>query len=334
LSADLVTPYSHQYSFSIEQDLPGTFSLRLSYTGARSVHLFSQSIRNRAQSPAGVPATTATINQRRLDQRTYSVSGIESNGRAYYDAAQIALEKKLSRGLLLRAAYTFSKNIDFGSDFAGSGSGLEGSWAAGIPSSESVSRIADLKGLSLLDAPHRLAISYTYALPFAQQSSGWPALLLAGWELSGNLLFQSGLPFSIHTGDGPGIGNVDGVFSDRPNLLDPTLLGASIDYPDAAPSLLPRSSFNTTLPTGGRGNIGYNVLRRDGTSNWNLALGKILRFRSAPGVTVLFRAAFRNLLNQPQFAPPGVNLMSPAFGQITDTLNTGRAAEFSIRAEF
>ncbi|OFV93849.1 MAG: hypothetical protein A3F68_08095 [Acidobacteria bacterium RIFCSPLOWO2_12_FULL_54_10] len=333
LSPDLVTPYSHQYSFTLDQDLPGTFSLRLAYVGSRSVHLFSQGIRNRARPVPGFPLATATINERRPDARTTSVAEIESNGRAYYDSARVSLEKKLSRGLIFRAAYKWSKNIDIGSDFASSASGLESPSALGAASSENLPRTEDLKSWSLLDAPHNLIFSYTYSLP-PLGPLGWPALLLRGWEVSGTAVYQSGLPFSILSGDAPGIGNVDGVFSDRPNLLQPTLLGRSVDHPDAAPSLLPRAAFNTLLPPSGRGNIGYNVFRKDGVSNWNLALGKILRFRGARDITVMFRAAFRNLLNHPQFARPGDNLMSPSFSLITDTAQPGRTVDISVRAEF
>ncbi|MBI3894736.1 MAG: TonB-dependent receptor, partial [Acidobacteria bacterium] len=96
ISPDLVTPYSHQYSLSVERDMPGSFFLRLSYTGSRSFHLFTQSITNRARPLSGIPLTTETVNARRPDSRYTSMAEVESNSIAYYDAAQVSLQKRLS----------------------------------------------------------------------------------------------------------------------------------------------------------------------------------------------------------------------------------------------
>ena len=345
LSADLVTPYSHQYMLSMEGDLPGSFFLRLSYMGTRSFHLFTQNISNRAQPLPGSPKdklTTDTINDRRPDPRYYSIAEIESNSIAYYDAAQVSLQKRLSHGLTFRATYTFSKNIDLGGDFTNTASGVEKPPAIGIASSELTSRMEDLKGWSLLDTPHNLSLSYAYLLPSVGPLYGWKSLLLRGWEISGTTVFQSGLPFSVHTADGPGLGNVDGVMNDRPNVLNPSILGKSLDDPDTASSLLYYNPEDKTKPPlfdlnilpGGRGNIGYNVFRKDGTNNWNVSIGKELRFRGAREISVQFRVAFLNFFNHPQFDKPRANLLSPSFGLIPDTTNRGRIARLSVRVEF
>ncbi|MBI1955476.1 MAG: TonB-dependent receptor, partial [Acidobacteria bacterium] len=334
LSADLVTPYSHQYTLAVERDLPGSFFLRLSYIGTRSFHLFTQTVRNRARPLPGIPLMTATINDRRPDPRYSSIAEIESNSIAYYDAAQVSLQKRLSHGLTFRATYTFSKNIDLGGDFTNTASGVEKPPAIGIASSELTSRMEDLKGWSLLDTPHNLSLSYTYLLPSVGPLYGWKALLLRGWGISGTTVLQSGLPFSVHTADGPGLGNVDGVMNDRPNLLDPTTLGRSFANPDTSASRLRRQWFDTHILPSGRGNIGYNVFRKDGTNNWNFSIGKALRFRSAREIAVQFRAALLNFFNHPQFDKPRGNLLSPSFGQITDTTNRGRVARLSVRVEF
>jgi len=35
--------------------------------------------------------------------------------------------------------------------------------------------------------------------------------------------------------------------------------------------------FHTNIPPGGRGNLGMNTFRKDGTANWNVALGRNFR---------------------------------------------------------
>jgi hypothetical protein len=76
------------------------------------------------------------------------------------------------------------------------------------------------------------------------------------------------------------------------------------------------------------------VFRRDGTSIWNVSLGKAFRFRRWGEASVEFRAVFLNLFNQAQFSHPGENLASAVFGRITDTAHPGRATQFSVRARF
>ena len=80
--------------------------------------------------------------------------------------------------------------------------------------------------------------------------------------------------------------------------------------------------------------MGMNVFRKDGTSNWNFAIGKIFNIPGGRERTVLFRAEFLNLMNHPQFQKPGNALSNPTFGKITNTVNRGRQVQFSIRVNF
>ena len=46
------------------------------------------------------------------------------------------------------------------------------------------------------------------------------------------------------------------------------------------------------------------------------------------------QAESNNVLNRPQFAQPGLEVASPNFGQITNTLNDGRTFRFLLRLAF
>ena len=335
LSPDLVMAYSHQYTLGIERTLPWASTLRVAYIGMRSFHLLTLGIYNRARPVPGIPSTTATINERRLDPRFFSISLVESNSMAYYDAAQVSWDKRLTHGLTFRAAYTFGKNIDTAGDFTNTASGVDKPPESGTASSEVVSRVDDMKGVSLFDTPHAFTLSYSYSLPFSNNTNRWAAALLQGWQISGTTIFQSGTPFHAHTGsDGVGLGNVDGESHDRPNILNPAILGKSLDDPDTSRFIWRREYFNTNIPPGGRGNVGMNTFRKDGTANWNFALGRTFRFSGGRERSLQFRAEFINLFNHPQFAKPGVQYSSPTFGQITNTANKGRQVQFSLRLNF
>ena len=333
LSPDLSFPYSHQYGLSIQRDLPGNTQLVLAYIGMRTHHLYTQGVYNRGADVPGIVATTANIDLRRPDPRYFDVNIIESNSNAYYDAAQASVTKRLSRGLTFKAAYTFGKNIDDGGDFTDTASGVEVPAETGTAPCELCSRVSQLHGPSALDTPQVLTISYNYVLPFASLTHGWATSLARGWQIAGTTLLQSGLPFHIHTGsDAPGFGNVDGQSQDRVNILNPAILGSSVDHPDTSTSILARSFFNTTLPVAGRGNIGQNTFRKDGTVNFNFALGRTFRFASERAIE--FRTEFYNLTNSPVFANPGVLYAADTFGEITNTVNKGRQVQLYLRFSF
>ena len=51
--------------------------------------------------------------------------------------------------------------------------------------------------ISDFNRPHRLTVSYVYDLPFFANTSGLVHGVLGGWRISGETIFQSGVPFSI-----------------------------------------------------------------------------------------------------------------------------------------
>jgi hypothetical protein len=279
-----------------------------------------------------------------------AVNEVESNSIDYYDAFQASVEKKLTRGLTLRAVYTFSKDINLGGDFTNTASGVEVPPEEGTKTCETCNRVSDQKGLALFDTPQVLSISYVYRLPFFAGSARWPAAALKGWQVSGTTLFQSGAAFHFHTGsDSPGYGNVDGDSSDRPNILKPSLLGKSYDNPDTAVGLLGGNTcrkpgtdglpylhcayFDTNIAPGGRGDLGWNTFRKDGTANWNVAFGRSFRLPNSER-SIDFRSEFLNFFNSPQFDKPGVMVALATFGKITNTVNKGRQVQFTLKLNF
>ena len=335
ISPDFVQPYSHQYSFGVERRLPGAAALRVGYIGMRSFHILTLGEYNRARPVPGIPITTATINDRRPDPRYFNINMVESNSISYFDAVQVALDKRMTRGLTFRASYTFGKSIDTGGDFTNTASGVEAPPEQGTPACEECDRFSDQKGLSLFDTPQVFVLSYSYALPFPARTNGWASALFSRWQISGTTIFQSGTPFHLHTGsDAPGTGNVDGVGHDRPNIVNPAILGMSLDDPDTSLSIFRREYFNSLLPPGGRGDLGYNTFRKDGTNNWNFAVARTFPLPGGRERSLQFRAEFFNLFNHAQFEKPPVMFSARTFGQITNTVNKGRQVQFFLRLNF
>ncbi|MBI3698724.1 MAG: TonB-dependent receptor [Acidobacteria bacterium] len=322
LDKDLVAPYTHQYNFSWDRPLVAGVRLRLGYVGSRTLKIPIQLATNRARPVPGIPLTTETVNERRPDPRYYEVSRVINNGIAYLDAAQAVLELPRARGLLLRGSYTFSKAIDTGADYAHIAANRDATRGRS-QSEDDIWR--DKKGLSDFDATHSLMLQYDYRLPS----------ILKGWELSGATLFKSGTPLTLYIGsDAPGFGNVDGSPSDRPNILDPSILGRTIDNPNTAPLIMRRDRFSYITPGEKRGNLGRGTFRKDDIRNFNLALQRAFHLLGNNDRTLTFRAEAYNASNHPQFDEPQRNYGSPAFGKITNTLNDGRIFQLGLRFQF
>jgi hypothetical protein len=319
LNPDLAAPYASQYNFSWERALAGRSVLRLGYVGSRTVKIPYAHATNRARPVPGIPLTTATVNERRPDPDHYEITRVFNNGIAYLDAAQAVYELPRARGLLLRAAYTFSKAIDTGADYAHTAANRDA--LRGRPQSEDDIR-GDKKGLSDFDGTHHLLLQYGYELPW----------VLKGWELAGVTLVKTGTPATLYIGsDAPGFGNVDGSPSERPHILDPSILGRTIDHPDKAPLILRRDRFSYIAPGEMRGNIGRGTFRRHGIRNFNLALQRTFHLPGNSDRTLAIRGEAVNAFNHPQFDEAQRNFGSPAFGKITNTLNDGRIFQFGLR---
>ena len=327
MDPELATPYSHQYGLDWQLALGGDWTLDLGYVGSRTHKLLTLWYTNRAQPVAGIPQTTRTVNRRRPDPRFFDNRLVLNGSRGYFDAAKIVLNVPNWKGLALEASYWWSKAIDLGNDFSNTASGRSG--RLGRSQSEFNSH-AEMRAVSSFDQPHALLVRTTWSVPGPR---GPTAAALGGWRLNAIVLAKSGTPFNVIAGsDGQGFGNVDGSPGDRPDLLDASVLGRSVDDPDTSAVLLPTSAFAFIEPTAVAGNLGRNTFRKDGIFNVNAALSR--RWGTGGDATVVLRAEALNLLNHPQFAEPGRELTSPNFGQITNTLNDGRAFRFSLEVEF
>ena len=330
ISPDLAKPYAHVYNYAWELSLPREMTLELGYVGSRSHKLLAMWYRNRGRMVEGVPQITRTINARRADPRYFDIQNVVNGSDSYFDAARVTLRMRQRGGLGMEASYWFSKAIDLGGDYSNTASNANRR-LTDSPTEFDVHN--ELRGLSNFDQPHALLWTLNYQMPRLSGLPRWLRHSVGGWQLSSVFLAKAGQPFTVRSGsDAPGIGNVDGQQSDNPVLLDPSVLGVSVDDPDTSLGRLPRSAFGFLAPGAVRGNLGRNTFRRDGIFNVNMALSK--RWTITGDKAVLLRAESLNLTNHPQFAEPGTSLTFANFAQITNTLNDGRTFKFTLRLTF
>jgi hypothetical protein len=330
LSDDLVAPYSHQYNFSWQLALASGWDLELGYVGSRSHRLFLQWWLNRAELIPGVEPTSDNINDRRPDDRYFEIRNVVNGSRGYFDAAKATLTIPHWHGFSGEASYWFSKAMDLGGHYMNTSAGRDGRLSLS-PSGEDAQ--GQMRGLSDFDQPHALLWRLSYDTPQLATYPSWLRAAFGGWSVSGVVLRKSGTPFNILSGsDSPGNGNVDGASGDRPNILDPAILGRTIDHPDTSTKLLPFDAFAFITPEEKAGTLGRNVFRKDGIWNINASLAR--NWPLGGDRSLMLRAESINLFNTPQFAEPGRELTSPNFGQITNTLNDGRTFRFRLQFGF
>lgn len=329
ISPDLVSPYAHQYNLSLERKLPRETMLRLAYIGSRSVKLLNAYILNRAEPRPGELPTLETVDERRPDPRYYETIHVANAGLGYFNAGQISVETAPLRGLRTGVTYTFSKAIDDGSDYTGTAANRDLTRGR---SQWQYASLADKRGLSNFDTTHSFLLTYSWDLPRPVQSGGLAGALLNGWQVAGAVLAKTGTPFTLYIGsDAPKFGNVDGGPGDRPNILDLSILGATIGHPDTARSILRRDRFAYITQGEHRGSVPRNGFRKAPIGNWNASVSKVWPLGGNHERSFMFRAEVYNLTNTPQFDEPQRNLSSPSFGQITNTLNDGRIFQLGLR---
>ncbi len=330
LASDLVVPYSHQYGLSWQAELARNLQLEIGYVGSRAHKLILTQFLNRAQPVAGIPFTPATVNDRRPDQDVFEYLHIHNGSHGYFDAGRVSLIVTNWRGFSLNTSYWLSKAIDTGSDYTNTASGPDARQAVAQTQAESM---RDLKGLSNFHQPHSFLLQGTYETP---TSAAQPMLskLLGGWSLSGVFLAKTGTPFTVDAGsDAPGFGNVDGQRTDRPMILDPSILGSAVGNPDTSERILSRDRFRfMNAPEEMAGNLGRNAFRKGRIANVNASLFRRFPLRGDWALT--FRAESINFFNTAQFAEPTRSLTSPSFGQINNTLNDGRTVRFTLALDF
>ena len=133
--------------------------------------------------------------------------------------------------------------------------------------------------------------------------------------------------------------DLDGFAEGRPVILQPIILGRTINDPNSSVNRLPIAAFRApTLADFQSGNniLGRNTFYRDGVNNTDLSFYKsfVLPFE---GHKIVVRADLFNAFNQVRYGLPNTLISTPAtFGRITTESNDylPRNIQVSLRYVF
>ncbi|MGC1620317.1 MAG: TonB-dependent receptor [Candidatus Acidiferrum sp.] len=301
-------PVSYQYSIGVQHALNAKTVLSVSYVGNQGRHqnyyttnsnLVPESslaaiLTPAIESGAPLPAYQTTPGLTYPGFNTINLSTNEAN--THYNSMQVDLNSQLSRDLTLRALYTLSRAVD--PTTAGSGGGDLG----GI--SNPYAGWAYDNGLSGYNRTHVAVVDFIYDIPLLRHNDNkFVKNVIAGWEASGIVTIESGLPLNVTLGGTQGGNFVGG--SNRPDITGPIAYEHVVN-PNAQQQIQYINPTAFSDPAiGAYGDEPHNGVTGPGRDNWNISLFKSFTLSESRGSRLEIRLETFNTWNHTQFS--GVN---------------------------
>jgi hypothetical protein len=377
-------PYTENWTFDVQWQPTNTMMLTVGYVGNHGVNEvipipFNQALIATPQHPVngqiysyGFQATDVNGNPLKTEQVMTTIgefTGADGNtalrvpyigynpnsdfntaeGISNYNALQIGLQKRMSKGLMFDASYTYSHALD-------EGSGLQLFYNGNNPLDP-----RSAYGNAGFDRTHVFTISYLYQIPSLVKSQGFAGKALDGWGFSGVTVAESGTPYSIYDFSGdvasqywgagddfvtnptlaiPG-GNVNtvqlqgttGINAGQP-ILNGGAFGIFINPPgtNGVPPCGATTGGGTACDYSetGYSGVGRNIFRGPFQTQFNFDLFK--NFKLTEKVSLRYDAQFFNIFNHPSFdAPSNDFTLDPCFGPNLQTIGGANSAGYGCQ---
>ncbi len=324
--------YVTQWNLNVQNQLTPSLAALVAYVGSRGVH---QPFRvDDADLSLPIKTSAGYVWQdgaAKINPAYSSVRGMFYQGRSYFDALELQLAKRMSHGFQMQGTYTWGKSIDTSS-----------ATLAGDAFGNSISSLNwfDMKltrGLSDFNVKRTLVVNGTWEIPTAKSWTGPAKWATDGWELGLIFTASDGVPFTPNWGTGSDPAgtnsNDDFAYLNRLNLpgcASPTHPGEPRNYIKTECFAIPTApdlTFWNTYCAGGpgapgipapsatpqnlqcynlRGTAGRNTIIGPGVTNLDFSVFKNNRVkRISETFNVQFRLEMFNIMNHPNFGPPG-----------------------------
>ena len=307
------SPYTQQWNFNIQRELPGGLIAQVAYIGSSSHDLYYAD-----QIDTPTPAAGSIQARRPLPQYSavYEYAPYVSSN---YNALQAQVERRFKNGLEFLAAYTWSHSIDNGSSNADSDGFTP----------ENPFNLAAERGSSNFDVRQRFVLNTVYDFPFGKgkqylSDNRWAGAVLGGWQLTNIFSAQTGLPFTpVLSSDNTNTGTTA-----RPNRVASGALSSDVRNPQ---NWFNQAAFVTPAQYV-YGNSGRNILRGPGFRNLDVGLSRF--FALTERFNLEFRAEAFNILNTPELGLPNATLGVATTGVISTVVNPQRELQLALRLRF
>lgn len=304
---DRKEPESHQWTVSVQQELPGSTVAQVAYVGNFGRNQLTRSYVN----------TLDPITRRRPLSTFGQIDEKRFDGNTNFHGLQSSLQRSFRQGFLFQAQYMWGHAI---SDNSGSGEGGQ---------IQDVACRACDRGPADYDIRHTFTANSVYQMPFAR--SRW----YGGWDMSGLFTARTGRPFSVTLSRASGVVPSGQTQNQRVNYV-----GGDPYASNRGPGQWLNPAAFGVPAAGTYGNSGRNAYRGPGL--WQADIGLSKRFPITETANIEFRTEAFNLFNRAQYGEPVANYSTTAtFGRILQTANDGatgtgtsRQLQFMLRLNF
>jgi hypothetical protein len=295
--------YSTEYHLSVERQLGAQTTAQASYVGAQGRHLLDTIDSNQVPlGDLGSP-TDQTDPQLLRPFPTYqSIGTWVTSTNSRYNALEVQVQRRLSKGFSLLANYTHAKSVDQSSLDLSTWIGDDSQNQQDLPMSPSA-----------FNEPNRGVVAYVYELPVGKgrmllNQGGVLDEILGGWSTSGHLDIHSGYPTTIYSGLPNRTGSLaGGVFANRV---------ANLSAPRTRTEWFNPANFGDPVP------YTYGNSGRDSTmvpGFWSIDGNVQKHFKITETVKMLIRADAFNLFNHKNLGEPGETIDLPNTGVISSS---------------
>ncbi len=281
--ANMNRGYYESWNVTIQHEFSSTLVAQAGYVGTHGVHDM-EGVNINGSAPG-----TGNAGRQLYPYVTSDMNMYEPFGDMTYNALQTQLRKSIGSSII-GVNYVFSKAID-----EANGDNGDATLFRAFPTSYNLN-----KQLAGFDRAQTFQFFYVYQLPFGKGHTmfnrGAASWIIGGWELSGNLGWYTGLPFTIGTsaqinagGQGATANQVDSSVTILKGIgsTSPWFNGAAFANP-----------ANNTLGTTGR-----DIVFGPRYFNLDQSLSRIFTFKEGR-VTFQLRGDAFNLTNTPTFSNP------------------------------
>lgn len=352
IQTDFKTPYMQHWSLDVQRQLTDKTIVTVGYYGSKGTNLigltelnsipvgkalnsncinaYNQTVRcqtpgyifrNAGSNTANVPnnpntnQTTPTqqstdiliLDQLRPYRGYRSIAIVQPRYNSNYHSLQVSAQHRFSGASQVNIAYTFAKNLtDSQNDRTTAPQDTYDTKAE-------VSRAA-------LDRRHIFTLNYVYELPFFDKQNDFIGKVLGGWQASGIITYNTGLPFTAVTSnyDPAGTGIINANPTARPNVL----CNPNTNAPNTPQAWFNTSCFqlnplnsDVTNAANVLGNAGRGIIFGPSTKRVDFTMTKNIRFSER--FRLQLRGEVFNIFNTTSFRGfSSLNVTSAAFGAI------------------
>jgi hypothetical protein len=247
-------------------------------------------------------------------------------GSSRYDAFQAALNSRMTAGLELKVAYTYSKLTNNGAE-----SGL----GAGGPPVQNPSDLNHLWSVSSDDVPNIVSLGWIYKLPFgkgkrfAGDASGVLNHIIGNWQVSGIQSYSSGRPLSITMPN-----NLGGILFNSAKFPNKVGSGLASNFSNPRTDNYLNSSGWADPGTYAFGNAPRTDASVRGFKYYNedISIAKDIYFTEA--TYLKFHADAGNAFNRVYFCPVGQTFGTGGFGSTSSQCNIPRRIQLALELFF